>query len=92
MKQKLEEIKSFSNIKKKPHKNVHKFVNTYNVENPKKYKRQIREQRIQILNTNVKRVKKDREETKEGGSKPFISYHNSSKKPMVLHNFRKNRV
>lgn len=39
----LEKIKGFASIKKKPHKNVHKFVNNYNLENPKKYKKQIRE-------------------------------------------------
>lgn len=41
----LEKIKSFAKLEKKPHKNVHKFVNNYNVENPKKFKQQIREQR-----------------------------------------------
>lgn len=42
MKETLEKIKSFSSIVKKPHKNVHKFINNYNLENPKKFKKQIR--------------------------------------------------
>ena len=39
MEETLEKIKSFASIKKKPHKNVHKFVNNYNLENPKKFKK-----------------------------------------------------
>lgn len=92
MNETLEKIKGFITIKKKPHKNVHKFVNNYNLENPKKYKKQIREQRIQIQNPNTK---KD-DNSKPYETKDFKDYKTSNyqkgKKTMVLHNFRKNRV
>lgn len=67
MRETMEQVKSFSKIKKKPHKNVHKFVNNYNLENPKKFKKQIREQRIQIQNSNVnrKRNSNDKKEFRE---------------------------
>lgn len=42
----MNEIRENIHVKKEPHKNVHKFVNTYNLENPKKFKKMIREQRI----------------------------------------------
>lgn len=66
MNETLEKIQSFSSLKKKPHQHVHKFINNYNLENPKKYKKQIREQRIQIMNTNVMKEEFAFEEKVEG--------------------------
>ena len=43
--QKLDELGSFSNVKRNPHKNVNKHINNYNIENPKKFKKMIREAR-----------------------------------------------
>lgn len=43
MQENMEEIRKNAAIKRKPHKNVHKIVNKYNLENPKKYKKIIRE-------------------------------------------------
>ena len=52
MKVKMNEIRENSKLKRKPHKNVHKIINTYNLENPKKFKKIIRENRIREFNEN----------------------------------------
>lgn len=39
--EKIKQIESFANLKKNPHKHVNKMVNNFNIENPKKYKKEI---------------------------------------------------
>ena len=48
----MQKIKENAKLKRKPHRNVHKITNTYNLENPKKFKKIIRENRIKEFNEN----------------------------------------
>lgn len=84
MEQKIKEIRENSKIKRKPHKNVHKIINTYNLENPKKFKKIIRENRIKEFTENQAKNKNKQKRGSKFGS--------HGKQKIELFNFRKKKA
>ena len=88
-------IKENAKTQKKTIKMCNRSANTYNLENPKKFKKIIRENRISEYNSNVNKP----EPKRNGISKNFekFSYENKSyksypKKKITLFKFRKRNV
>lgn len=84
-KEKVGIMKKFLGMKKKNQSQFNKMVNNYNLENPKKFKNEITEQRKRHLNENSEFKKDDGKYGKGNFNKK------SSPGQIKLHNFRKNK-
>ena len=57
--EKVDVMKKFLGFKKKNESQFNKMVNNYNIENPKKFKNEITEQRKRLMNENTDNKKED---------------------------------